>query len=172
MKDSLCYQCKKNKAGKPSHTVTLSYQMMEVNVFNIGGLCYTCLETDWIEEFKQNAEEFITAVGGKVKVDWQGYNKHFAMGRFHDQKERFHSILTDLGILSPEAQGNWEIVADGPIGINPRASLSYLYFVRKEDAVEFARLEKARTLYHWEIHHIDEVISKQEVIETNNKVVE
>ncbi len=172
MSDNLCYNCKKNRAGKPGHMTSFVFQMMEVNVCNIGGFCIECVKNEWIDNFKRNAEDFISVVSGKLKVDWPEYSKHFKMGRFHDQKESFHSILVNLGILSREAKGNWEVVTYGPIGLNPRAHMAYFYFIHKEDAVEFSRLEKARTAFGWEIHHIDEVISEEEVLEVNNKVAE
>ena len=126
--------------------------------------CADCAKDEWIKDFEENAKEFVSEVNGKPKVNWRHYNEHFAMGRFHDQKERLHSLLIGLGILSLQAKGNWEIVADGPIGLNPRAFLSYLYFTQKEDAIEFARLEKGGTLYQWDIRRIAEVIRKDDVL--------
>jgi hypothetical protein len=163
VKNDLCYRCKKNKAGK-YRLISFVHLGLTVKIFKDGTICADCAKEEWIKDFEENAKEFVSAADGRPKVDWQRYHEYFAMGRFHNQKERFHSLLIGLGVLSHDAKGNWEIVADGPIGLNPRAHLAYLYFTQKEDAVEFARLEKARTLYHWEIHHVDEVIPKQEVL--------
>lgn len=166
MEKNLCYRCKRNEAGKKGEDISLAHRGMQINIFRFGGLCIECAKTEWLKNFNDNAERFIEIVNGKPTVNWKRYCEDLAMGRFYDKKERFHFLLVGLGILSRESKGNWEIAADGPIGLNPRAYGAYLYFTRKEDAVEFARLEKAGALYGWEIHHIDEVISKQDVVKS------
>jgi len=159
----LCWKCKDTKAGK-YRNISFIYLGLSVTIFKDGLTCIACAKEEWIKDFEESAKGFISLVNDKPKVDWPHYHEHFAMGRFHDQKKKVHSLLIDLGILSPQPKGNWDIVADGPIGLNPRAFLSYLYFTQKEDAVEFARLEKDDTMYNWEIHQIAEVISKDKVI--------
>lgn len=159
-----CYRCKENEAKEKYGNISFSYQGMRVKIFRVGGLCKECAKAEWLEDFEKNAKEFIDMVNGKPKVNWKRYHEYFKMRHSHDKKEKFHSLLVDLNILSSLAQGNWEIVAYGPIGISPRSFASYLYFIKKEDAIEFARLENGRTQYSWEIHHIDEVIPKQRVL--------
>ena len=70
-------------------------------------------------------------------------------------------ILVSIGIFSYYSKGNWGIVADGSISLNPRLNLSSLYFTREEDATLFAGLNYSDTLYSWEIRHVDKVISKK-----------
>ncbi len=164
MEKNRCWECKNNEADIGVKNVSFRYQDMEVKTKYFGAWCAGCAEAKWVKKFEENAQEFITAIDGKPKVEWQRYHKHFGEGHFHDQKEILHVLLVDLGVLSYQTKGNWEIVADGPIGLNPRAHLSYLYFTRGEDATEFACLMIGRTSYGWEIRHIDEVISKNDII--------
>ena len=164
MKKRLCYRCKQNSAGKYKD-ISFTYLDMTVKIFKDGLTCEKCAKEAWIENFEENAKEFILIFyGGKPAVNWSHYTDFFSEGRFSDQKAKLHDILIGFRILSLQPEGNWEIVADGPIGLNPRAYLSYLYFVNKEDAIEFARLQFPNTLYGWEIHLISQVIEKKEVL--------
>ncbi|MBI2450003.1 MAG: hypothetical protein HYV47_00545 [Candidatus Nealsonbacteria bacterium] len=163
-KVDLCYKCKKNKVSGKGADFSFVHLGMQIKIFKWSGLCNECAKAEWIEGFERDAKEFIEVVDGKPKVNWQRYREHFNTGEFYGQRERLHSLLKDMGILSYEAKGNWEIVADGPIGLNPRSEVSYLYFTRQEDVMEFANLKYCNTLYPWEIRHIDEVIPRKEVI--------
>jgi len=164
MTKELCYRCKKNQAGK-YQDLSFVYLGLTLMIFKDGMTCADCAKASWIEEFEENAKEFIIiSKGGKPRVNWPHYGEFFAEGRFPNQKEKFHHILISLGILSLKPEGNWEIVADGPIGLNPKAYLSYLYFINKEDAIAFARLRFANTLYRWEIHQIGEVLKRDDVL--------
>lgn len=164
MSKELCCKCKKNRAGEYKD-ISFNHLEMTVKISKDGLTCEKCARETWIENFEENAKEFILILyGGKAAVNWPSYHKHFTEGRFPDQKEKFHGILIDLGILSLQPEGNWEIVADGPVGLNPRAYLSYLYFINKEDAIEFAKLQFPNTLYRWGIHLISQVIEKEEVL--------
>ena len=165
MERELCSRCKQNSAGKYKD-ISFTYLGMTVKICKDGLTCEKCAKELWIEGFEENAKKFIKiSKSGKPTVNWQHYHGFFSEGRFSGRKRAFHWILIDLGILSLQPEGNWEIVADCPIGlINPRVYLSYLYFVNKKDAIEFARLQFSNTPYGWEIHLISEVIEK-EVIE-------
>jgi len=164
MEKELCYRCKQNSAGKYKD-ISFTYLGMTVKISKDGLTCEKCAKELWIEGFEENAKKFIKiSKSGKPTVNWSHYQNLFSEGRFSDRKKKFHRILIDLGILSFQPERNWEIVADGPIGLNPRAPFSYFYFVNKKDAIEFARLQFPNTLYGWEIHLISEVIEKKEVL--------
>jgi len=164
MEENLCYRCKQNISGKYKD-ISFTYLEMTVKTFKNGFTCEQCSKQLWIEGFENNARDFIKiSKSGKPTVNWPHYHSFFSKGRFSDRKTTLHSILVDLGIFSLKPKGNWEIVADGPIGLNPRVFLLYLYFTNKKDAIEFAKLEFSRTLYGWEIRHIGEVIEKKEVL--------
>lgn len=163
MEKELCYRCKQNSPGKYKD-ISFTYLGMTVKISKNGLTCEECTKELWIEYFERKVKEFIKiSKSGKPTVNWPHYQDFFLEGRFSDRKEKFHHILMNLGILSFQPEGNWEIVADGPIGLNPRAYL-YLYFVNKKDVIEFARLQLPNAFYGWEIHLISEVIKKKEVL--------
>jgi len=158
MEKELCYRCKQNSAGKYKD-ISFTYLGMTVKISKDGLTCEECAKELWVQDFEENAKEFIKiSKSGRPTVNWSHYQD------LGEGKEKFHHILMTLGILSFQPEGNWEIVADGPIGLNPRAYLSYFYFVNKKDAIEFARLQFPNTLYGWEIHLISEVIEKKELL--------
>lgn len=160
----LCCRCKKNQAGE-YQDLSFVYLGLSVTIPKDGMTCADCAKELWIEEFEENAKEFIIiSKGGKPRVNWPHYGEFFAEGRFSTQKEKLYYILVQLGILSLQPEGNWDIMADGPIGLNPRAYLSYLYFTQKKDAIVFARLRFASTLYNWEIRQIGKVLKKDDVL--------
>jgi|SRR3989344_83512 len=160
----ICGKCggifKKSEAE--AREIVFTYFGMRVKTFKMGSLCGDCVQAEWIRVFGDaDANKFIDVVNGKPKVNWRVYEEYFYTGsgsRIHrDYIKRLHNILKELGIFSHEAKGNWEIVARGPIGLNPRDYGGYLYFTNKEDAAQFARLESSRdTLV--EIRQISEVI--------------
>jgi len=164
MEKRLCYRCKQNSPGK-YEDISFTYLGMTVKISKDGLTCEKCAKELWVQDFEGKVKEFIKiSKSGKPTVNWPHYQDFFSESRFSDRKERFHHILMTLGILSFQPEGNWEIVADGRVGLNPRAFLSYFYFVNKKDAIEFASLQFPNTLYGWEIHFISEVIEKKELL--------
>ena len=160
MEKKTCCKCKQNKVKKRNKYITFTSRGMQIKVLRISELCDWCIKDEWLKNLKQDAQpdaqQFIRIINGKPWVNWEYYHKYFAMGDFYHLKERLHHLLINLDILSYQAKGNWEIVADGSTGLNPRDQVFYLYFTQKEDALEFAHLEKTED--YWEIHHIDKVI--------------
>ena len=166
MEKELCYRCKQNSPGK-YEDISFTYLGMTVKISKDGLTCKKCAKELWIEDFEENAEEFINikiSKSGKPTVNWPHYQDFFSKWRFSGRKKKFHHILMTLGILSFQPKGNWDIVADGPVGLNPRAPFAYFYFVKKKDAIEFASLQFPNTLYGWEIHLISEVIERKELL--------
>ena len=182
MEKELCSRCKQNSAGKYKD-ISFTYLGMTVKISKDGFTCEQCLKELWIEGFEKNAKEFIKIskrtilrprtwfrfLSSKPTVNWPHYHGFFSEGRFSGRKRAFHRILIDLGIFSLQPRGNWEIVADGQISLNPQAPFSYFYFVNKKDAIEFARVEFSNTFYGWEIRHISEVLEKKEVLKDLKK---
>jgi hypothetical protein len=128
---------------------------------------------DAIKKFKENFEEIGKEVikfdEGSIRIDWSlfsHYYNHVRSGTYSESRaSKINSLLIDLGIFSLISKGNWEIMSNGPIGLNPRSySNLELYFTRQEDVIEYARINYARTLYHWEIRHYDQVIGKNEAL--------
>jgi hypothetical protein len=157
VKNDLCFICRKNRAGNPQY-ISFSHRGLSVKIFKDGLTCADCAKKRWIKDFEENAKEFVYVVDGKPKVNWFRYRERFDRGDFPNQEEKLHLILINIGILSGTAKGNWDLVAQGHICLNPKAFYDCLYFTREEDVVEFARLEYSYAEYYWEIHHIDKVI--------------
>jgi hypothetical protein len=123
----------------------------------------------FIENFEEIGKEVIKFDKGSIRIDWSlfsHYYNHVRSNTFSESRtNKITSLLIDLGIFSLTSKGNWEIMSNGPIGLNPRSHANFeLYFTRQEDVVEYARINYARTLYHWEIRHYDQVIGKKEAL--------
>lgn len=152
-----CFRCKKRIAGKPED-ITFEYEGLKFTVFKSGLDCVDCAKKEFIEKFERNGRQLVSLQEGKIKIDWPIYSKAYD----EDSASVMSDILLSIGIFSHDSEGSWEIVADGPIGLNPRSRLCLLYFTREEDAVRFAGLNYSDTLYSWEIRHVDRVISKEQ----------
>ncbi len=166
-----CYKCKKY-AGGP-RVIVFEYKGMAAHVFKDGMTCEECEKKQWKDHYENDIRRFVgdlvSVSDGKTIVDWTAYHKVFSERRSEGLKDRVNYFLMDVGIFSVYSERNWEIVSAGPIGLNPRTfGATYLYFVRKEDAIEYARLERGRTLYNWEIRHIDKVIPKDKIVKSRN----
>jgi hypothetical protein len=121
--------------------------------------CTECVKLECINDFKKYSKELISKEGNKPKINWPFYLKFCS-----EDRNPMAKVLISLGIFSLKSKGNWEIEAVGPIGLNPRVNMGYLYFTRQEDIVEFARLKYSNTLYGWEIRHISEILTKKEIL--------
>ena len=153
--ERVCSKCKKNIAEGPKD-ISFSYDGFDFTIFKNGLTCFECAKNDHVESFEEFGRKFIKKEGNKIKVDWQAYID-VDLKIWPDMED---SILTSLGILSYNPKGNWEITSDGTLSMNPRR----LYFTNKDDVITFARLKYSNTLYKWEIKHIDEVLTRKEVL--------
>jgi hypothetical protein len=135
-----------------------------VNVFKDGTTCPECEKANWIKSFQRYCKDIILSVDGKVKINYEKYDQAIRMHRDVDIKHIIHGALLDLGFLSLNSTGNWNIMSDCFLGLNPKAGMLYLYFTKKEYATEFARYELSGTRYGWEIQHISETINKEDIL--------
>jgi len=117
--------------------------------------CRKCAEKRHVELFNEFGRELVKREKNKLKVNWRVYIRNYLKNWPFTED----TILRSLGILSSKAEENWEIVS-GALSLNP----SHIYFTRKEDIIDFARLKYSNTVYEWQIRHIDEVIGKREVL--------
>jgi hypothetical protein len=150
-----CKKCGKD-AGKPKD-ISFIYKGFEFVIFKNGLECIECAEKKHIEYFEEYGKELVELEDDNIRVNWQFYIKN----SLKSWRSRITSIVKSLGILSSHPEGNWGIVDDTGIRLNPDG----YYFTRKEDVLTFARLEYSGTLYNWHIYHIDKVIWKRQVIE-------
>lgn len=166
-----CFKCGTADIGNPG-TVSFNLKGRQFKVFKDGFSCAPCSRDVFIEKYKELGEfieKMLGFPGGEMKIDWNFYFEHYRAARegtySAERLKTALSILLSLGVFSLKKDGNWEIIADGPIGLNPRlGGLSYLYFARKEDAIEYARLKYANTCYGWVVCRYDEVINMSEVL--------
>lgn len=159
----VCCRCKDRNPGKCGD-ITFVYKGFKFTVFKSGLTCAECEKKEYAEKFGWYGKKLLRKRKEKIVVNWS----FFLDGNSGGQDD-MADILLALGIFSFNSQGNWDIVGSGPIGLNPRRGLTYLYFTRKEDAVKFARLEFANTLYGWEVCHMDEVLTKNDVLKKTGK---
>lgn len=158
-----CVECKENISGKPED-IEFVYNGMKFRVFKSGMECVECVKKQTIRNFKEFAQDFVSLLDdGSIKVDWSQYMKIREERRSDERINRINDILYSLGVFSLSVKGNWEIVTDLS-SLNPRLFFMNLYFVKKEDAIKYARLRWGGTLYSWQVRHIDEIISKEDIM--------
>lgn len=142
-----CRKCKSKRAGKASWIV-IKYKGIGVNLFKNETLCIDCLKVLFHKEVKLFSD-FFTVKEGEVDVNWKVYDQL-------TQKEKAIRTLLSLNVLSYKAERGWNVVTRDPVGLNPRNSLSYLYFTREQDAVKFAKSRRS----YCDVHYIAKVIER------------
>lgn len=160
MSSEFCWTCRKNAAKKPRNT-SFVYKDLQFKVFKSGNECESCVRKECIETFEETVSKgFIRIKEGVAKVNWKIYSELFKE-RNENAAISAINVLISLGILSFSEKGNWDIVTDSPISSNPLSSASqYLYFTRKEDAIEFAQLN----YIEWKIRRIGDVLAAKDVL--------
>ncbi|MEK7567278.1 MAG: hypothetical protein AAB527_04070 [Patescibacteria group bacterium] len=137
-----------------------------------GGIKYTLSASDnitkFLEQFNQfGGDELIRLEQGShealnLKVNWRLYIDAFnKASSFNRRPEFFNKILVSAGILSYQRKNNWMILSQ-EILLNPSSAIN-LYFTRKKDAIDYARVELINASYFWEICQVTEVISSSAV---------
>jgi len=157
-----CKHCHRKPAGEAKE-ISFLYEGAEVTVFKNGLICKDCLIEKWKEGFKAHTQTFVSVSEAGFQVDWAAYFQFIS--EYPTKGSLVNDFLQEIGVLSRRAQGNWELVTSDATNLNPRAYLILLYFVRKEDAIEFARTQYGDSVYSWKIHRVSEVITKKEVME-------
>lgn len=129
----------------------------------IGDFCDQCIKIKFAEWFKPYGEKLVSKDGkGRIKINWDYYAKR--KGHSDEEVGKMINLLLLLGVLSCEPNGNWDVVAAGPIGLGPRVPGVYFYFTQGDTAMEFALSEYADPHYYWEVRHIGTTLSKQDVL--------
>lgn len=101
-----------------------------------GLMCDECSIDSFEREFKKYAEECIAIEDGKVSIDW---DRLLSLNKEGPRCNMILWLLTDLGKLSSQYQGNWS-VGIGYSNTNPRIMdcRIKLYFVDRRDAMDYA----------------------------------
>ena len=152
-----CYKCKKESGGPMN--IEFSHKGFKFSVYKSGMRCPDCEAEEYRELFDKlvEEEEFISGTPENPEVNWERYCN---IRRSDNTKDNMTRLLRALGILSLSPEGNWCIVADGEINLNPHVPFMRAFFTSSKDAVDYACMEYANTQYGWEIRHIDEVLPK------------
>lgn len=153
-----CWHCKTNPPGEPE-IVSFEHEGLKVTVFKNGLECVSCVKQSWQDDFEKYGRRLISVQDGSPVVNWRLYVEESERRRSREMEFEMDNILLSVGVLSSDQKG-WEIVASGSIRLGPR----FARFKRFGDATEFARLKYADTRYSWEINHISESISKEEIL--------
>lgn len=159
-----CSVCEKENPGPHQPGVQFKYEGLAFTVSKLGDECIDCAghrEREFFDRF--GAELIERCDDGTFGVNWEYYVDKKHERRSGDNMNVIGMLLVALGVFSYQASGNWEITTtqNHPIHINPFGGS---FFVRREDAEEYARLDLAGTLYRWEVRHIAEVVYKDEVL--------
>ena len=156
-----CYKCKRESGGPKD--IEFFHKGFKFSVFKSGMKCPDCEAEEYQELFDKLVEEeaFISGTPENLEINWD----EFCNTRNDKTKDDMRDLLRALGIFSTYCSGNWCIVADGEINLNPSVPFAHVFFTRVKDAVEYASREYANTLYGWEIRHIDEVLPMNVVLD-------
>lgn len=165
----ICDECKKNIA-EGSKVISFIHNNLEFTIIRWQFYCAGCARRECIERFDNfnNRYNLVFKEGDETKVNWELYVEAWETKIL----EKMSDILMDLGILSLKREGCWNVVTFSSIGLNPWfIKQFYLYFVRKEDAIEFARLKYSNTVYDWMLRQITKdghyTLNKEEVLKNN-----
>jgi len=149
-----CFICEEREPGGPQDII-FEYRGLNFTVFKNGTKCSDCVESRYQQLFDELNPKLLELGEGGFQVNWSSY----------EDRSRQTDLLQALDVLSHERQGNWEIMAPGPVALLPRSSgMGELYFTSREEAEGYARATRANTQFRWELRHIGEVISKDEVL--------
>jgi hypothetical protein len=167
-----CSVCGKRTPQGNTGKISFSYKGLKFQVFQLGSQCDECVKRETIKDFKEYGKELVEMKSGKLVVNWTLYSKLSRTARegtySKERVKRMTRILYNLGILSFKDEGNWLITDGNLIQLNPSRIAGVFYFTRREDAVEYARLNYSNTHYGWHIQQqqIGEIISRENVLKT------
>ena len=148
-----CLKCGKNKIAKDH--IEFKHKGFKVVIARTYGSCKDCTIKEWEEKFKEYGSQLLS-FGKEIMVKWSFYkSKHR-----DEDKTKMNDILRSFGILSYKKEGNWAIVSDTFMLLNP----SDHYFARKEDAILYAKITYPNTQYNWSIFQMENVIPRSSVL--------
>ena len=160
MKSNLCSGCKEKPPLKKPEITQINDFMLRIRPHGL--LCIDCLKKELSDEFerlKEQGQGFIEKRDGIIKVDWK------MIDRLEEESQGFaYDVLLAMDTLSLSTEGNWQILADGGIMLNPRRFHSVLYFKEEQDVIDFATATLNNTLYSWEVQYVPKVITKSDII--------
>ncbi len=153
-----CIACGKQSSFDQANRVDCFKHGGLVITFNSDvGVCVNCRRKEYIGLYNK-------FVGKIVDIDEEEEKIIVNWAKFDSDNAGICRFLRAIGVLSFMQKGNWEIVAEGPISLNPRSSTFVLYFTSLTDAEEYASHKFSETQYDWHIQKVDTIMSKREVL--------
>lgn len=127
--------------------------------------CHDCIKKIWQEKFEHSlAYKVLKIDNSRIVIDW---NLHESLlGRLYyrsrtDVEEDFFEILTTLQVLSPVLENVWVFSEKE---MNPKFRFNRMsYFIKKEDAISYAKTKWANVFLDYRLYLIKEMITKQEL---------
>lgn len=162
-----CRICNARSRVVATKKISFLFKGFEILVFKGDDICAFCAKTRYLASHEKELSDSVFQVGA---IDWERYVFLDATARDETPSathwNRITHILVDMEILSPKKYGNWSIIAYHEITLNPRISPIWFYFIRKEDALRFAKIKGRDTMYEWSVSRIgfQEGFSKKEVL--------
>jgi hypothetical protein len=155
--ERFCIFCQKNRAGEPKD-ISFEYEGFSFTIFKDGLTCIECAKRMHIEMFTKFGKELVKKEGGKVKVNWSHFvetEQQAREGTFSEVKlHRIIEILITLNVLSYDREGNWDIITSAGFSLVPFYYIFPIYFIREEDAMEYAQIALKNTS-NWRVIHIN-----------------
>jgi hypothetical protein len=159
MEERLCYRCQEKIAGAYGQ-IEFQHKGITFSVFKDRSTCSDCKRKSTIESFEEYGADFIRAENGEIRVDWKKYVK--ICNNDEEMGPRYTVVLVDIGILSMDQKGNWEVSTD-IAGLNPRPHGCCLFFTNEADVRAYAKERYAGTMYSWVVRQFSRIITKEEV---------
>lgn len=153
-----CYRCHERKAAEAG-MIDFVYQGLKVRTFKIGGICQGCEEEAFAELFKKYSQLLSYNQEKIISINWKGFCAEI-------EKERGSELIglfLNLGIFSLEPAGNWEVVSDMQVPLNPRLQGYMVYFTNEADVVHYAAVKFSQTVYDWVLRKIEKTIARSKL---------
>lgn len=170
MEEKKC-SCKKNITGGP-RDIRFKYKGFSFEIFKHGFICKECAKKRFIklldDYILKSHSKLIQREDSELKIDWKLYcelTTGIRSGTYSEQREyAIDDVLLSLKIFSFSSRGNYDIVDSVGIRLTPSAGVAgSFYFMRRQDAIDYAKAKLQNTMYGWSIRQIGEVIISSEV---------
>ncbi|MEK7560692.1 MAG: hypothetical protein AAB539_01920 [Patescibacteria group bacterium] len=158
---ALCFVCKEQETGRGKQfTVIVDGMRFSDRAYTECTDCAGERLTQLIHGRWAKPLEKLVQCDEDLLVDW-----HYFSEKSAGEQQGLIAILRALQVLTSQIENGWEVVAMGPIGLNPRTTGgTYLYFSRDIDVVAFAKMCYADTVYSWHVCRHTNVMPKSEVL--------
>lgn len=155
-----CKVCRKKKTSGKFRYISFIHGGLKFKTLKNKDVCHTCAVKDEIERFEKYGKDLVELLFGKIHVDCELYIKPYReTDSVWDEHSKLTLILLSLGILCWSPKGNWAIITLN--GTNMLNESPDIYFTRKEDAIEVAKLAFSNAHFDWYIQKVDELFSKK-----------